>query len=178
MNRKTFSVLSILSLLGAGTIFAADGDKSKSANITVIFDHPENFMDVKDAWIPTDAGRDAILADIRAFVVDRASSRLQDGQKLEVRFTDIDLAGDFEPQLGPDFNGVRIIKDIYSPKIDLEFKLTGADGKVLSEGKRKLRDPFYLGRLVPAHNEPLCYEKDILNDWLRSDIRIKAAAAH
>jgi hypothetical protein len=32
--------------------------------------------------------------------------------------------------------------------------------------------------LVPAHNEPLCYEKDILNDWLRSDIRIKAAAAH
>ena len=178
MNRKTFSVISILSLLGAGTIFAADGDKSKSANVTVVFDHPENFMDVKDAFPPTDKGRDAILADIRGFIVDRASSCLKEGQKLEVKFTEIDLAGDFEPQLGPGFSSVRIMKDLYAPRFDFEFKLTGADGKVLSEGKRNLRDPFYLARLVPAHDEPLCYEKDILNDWLRSDIRIKAAAAH
>jgi hypothetical protein len=178
MNRKTYSVIAILSLLGAGTIFAADADKSKTAKATVTFDHPEKFADVKDAYMPTDKGRDAILDQIRQFVETKAASYLGAGQSLEVKFTEIDLAGDFEPQRGPQFMDVRIMKEIYPPRFDLEFKITGADGKVLSKGKRQLRDPFYLQRLVPFHDDPLCYEKDILDDWLRTDIKSKAAAAH
>jgi Protein of unknown function (DUF3016) len=179
MNRKTFSVIAILGLLGAGTILADDADKSKTvkAKVTVTFDHPDKFTDVKDAYMPTDKGRDAILDQIRLFVEAKAASYLGAGQSLEVKFTEIDLAGDFEPQRGAQFIDVRILKDIYPPRLDLEFKLTGADGKVLSEGKRQLRDPFYLQRLLPFHDDPLCYEKDILNDWLRTDIKLKAAPA-
>ena len=176
MNKKTLSMIFGLCLLSSGTMFAADATKTGAGNVTVVFDHPEQFTDVKDAFMPTDKGRDAILAEIRKFIVDRASSYLRGGQKLEVKFTDIDLAGDFEPQLGPRFNDVRIMKEIYTPKLDLEFKLTGPDGKVLNEGKRKLRDDTYVQRLVPHLDDPLRYEKDILKDWLSSDIKSRAAA--
>lgn len=176
MKTKTISMFFSLCLLSSGAPLAADEAKASAGNVTVVFDHPENFADVKDFYMATDKGRDAILADLRKFIVDRASSYLREGQKLEVKFTDIDLAGEFEPQRGPEFMDVRIMKDIYPPRFDFEFKLTGADGKVLNEGKRWLSDPFYTDRLVPFRDDPLCYDKDVLNDWLTQDIKSKAAA--
>lgn len=176
MNRRTLCIVFSLSLIACGALYAADTAKTGSGNVTVVFDHPEQFTDVKDAYMPTDKGRDAILSEIREFVIERASSYLQAGWKLDVKFTEIDLAGDFEPQLGPNYSNVRIMKDIYAPRIDLEFKITGADGKVLSEGKRKLRDQNYLQRLLPPGNDPLRYEKDILGDWLHDEIKSDATA--
>ena len=93
-----------------------------------------------------------------------------------MKFTDIDLAGEYEPQRGPQFMDVRIVKDIYPPRFDLEFKLTGADGKVISSGKRQLRDLNFMSRLVLPSSEPLRYEKDILKDWLRGEIKSAKAA--
>jgi hypothetical protein len=171
MSRKTLSFISILSLLGAGTIFAADAGKPKAGAVTVIFDHPEKFTDVKDAFMPTDKGRDGILDEIKQFIQDKATAYLGAGQTLEVKFTEIDLAGDFEPEHGPQFMDVRIVKEIYAPRFDLEFKLTGADGKVISEGQRKLRDLNFMSRLTLPASDPLHYEKDILKDWLRTEIR-------
>lgn len=176
MNRKTLSEIFLLSVLGAGTIFAADNDKPKAGKVTVIFDHPENFADVKDSYMGTDKGRDAILAQIRQFIETKAESYLGAGQSLEVKFTDIDLAGEFEPQRGPDQMDIRIVKDIYPPRFDLEFKLTGADGKVISQGQRKLRDLNFMSRLVLPSSDPLRFEKDILGDWLRSEIKSAKAS--
>jgi hypothetical protein len=171
MNSKTLSLLSILSLLGAGTIFAADATKPVAGKVTVIFDHPENFTDVKDAFMPTDKGRAAILNQIRQFVETKAASFLGSGQALEVKLTEIDLAGEFEPERGPQLMDVRIVKELYAPRFDLEFKLTGADGKVISEGKRKLRDLNFMGRLTLPSSEPLRFERDILKDWLHDEIK-------
>jgi hypothetical protein len=171
MNRKTLSLLSFFSLLGAGAIFAADANKPVAGRVTVIFDHPENFTDVKDAFMPTDKGRDAILEQIKQFVETKAASYLAAGQALEVKFTDIDLAGEFEPQRGPQFMDVRIVKDLYAPRFNLEFKLTGAAGKVISDGQRKLRDLNFMSRLTLSSSEPLRFEKDILKDWLHDEIK-------
>ena len=163
-------------LLSAGALLAADADKTKAGKVTVIFDHPENFTDVKDAYMPTDKGRDAILDQIKQCVETQGASCLGSGQTLEVKFTEIDLAGEFEPERGPQFMDVRIVKEIYAPRFDLEFKLTGADGKVISEGKRKLRDLNFMSRLTLPSSEPLRFEKDILKDWLRGEIKSPKAA--
>ena len=176
MNRNALRLMSIFSLFCAATILAADADKPKEGKATVVFDHPENFTDVKDAYKPTDKGREAILDQIKQFVEGKAAPLLPPGQTLEVKFTDIDLAGDFEPQRGPEFMDVRIVKEIYAPRFDLEFKLTGADGKVISEGKRKLRDLNFMSRLTLPSSEPLRFEKDILKDWLRGEIKSPKAA--
>ena len=177
MNRKTLHLISMLSLLLPGTVLAADSAKPPAPSVTVTFDHPEKFTDVKDSFMGTEKGRDGILAQIKEYVEDRAKSYLRSGQKLEVKFTDIDLAGDFEPQLGPRFQDVRMMKDIYIPRLKLEFKLTGADGKVINEGKRELTDLAYMMRAAFPSSDNLRFEKDILGDWLRSDIKGPAKAA-
>ena len=176
MNKKTLTLISILGLLTPGAMLAADSVKPDPARVTVTFDHPEKFTDVKDDYIATEKGQEAILAEIKDFIESKAKSYLRAGQKLEVTFTDINLAGDFEPQRGAQFNHVRIVKDIYIPRLTLDFKLTGADGKVINEGKRELTDLAFMMRVAFPPSDSLRFEKDILNDWLREDIKGPAKA--
>ena len=98
-----------------------------------------------------------------------AHQYLKEGQVLSVRFTDIDLAGGFEPWRGHQYNDIRIVKEIYPPRMDLEFKLTSAEGKIISEGKRQLRELGYLSRMVLPNNDPMRFDKQMLEDWMRRE---------
>ena len=49
------------------------------ARAEIIFDHPEKFTDVKDAYMPTDKGRDGILEQIRSHLVSRANYYIPEG---------------------------------------------------------------------------------------------------
>ena len=84
--------------------------------------------------------------------------------------TDIDMAGDFEPWRGPQFDDIRIIKDIYPPRIDLAFRLVDAEGNVAKEGKRELRDTAFLMRItMGTQTDTLRHEKQLLDDWMRDE---------
>jgi hypothetical protein len=91
--------------------------------------------------------------------------------RLEVHFTDVQRAGSFEPWRGPQAADVRIVRDIYPPRIDLRFGLLDADGKLLREGSRQLRDATFMMRPDLYPNDPLRYEKTLLDDWLREELR-------
>jgi Protein of unknown function (DUF3016) len=104
------------------------------------------------------------------FVAERAAPRLSQGQRLEVHLTDVQRAGSFEPWRGPQAADVRIVRDIYPPRIDLRFKLLDADGKLLHEGSRQLRDATFMMRPDLYPNDPLRYEKTLLDDWLRAEL--------
>ena len=45
------------------------------------------------------------------------------GLALEIQVTNIDLAGEFEPWRGPQFDRIRIMRDIYAPRFELTFRL-------------------------------------------------------
>ena len=98
------------------------------------------------------------------------------GQQLAVTLTDIKLAGAFEPWRGPQFDDVRIVKDIYPPRIDLRFTLKSADGAILAEGERTLRDVGFLTRGMANTSDPLRYEKRMLDDWLNREF-VRAGSA-
>ena len=117
----------------------------------------------------TEMGEKAILDQIRDYVVKRANEVLPAGQTLTVTFTDIDLAGDFEPWRGGQAMDIRIVKDVYPPRMDLEFRLTDADGAVLKEGKRQLRDLAFLGKININREDPLRHEKNLLDDWFKNE---------
>lgn len=154
----------------APLVAARAGDVTKAGGrVEVIFDHPEKFTDVKDSMFGSDEGRDAILAKIRDYIDERAAQDVPAGDKLTVTITDIDLAGAFEPWHNSRLDDVRIIRDVYPPKFDLSFKLTAADGKVVKEGTRHLVDVMFMQRLTPNPDDPLRYEKNLLDDWIRSD---------
>jgi hypothetical protein len=63
------------------------------------------------------------------------------------------------------------VKDVYPPRIDLRFRLIGADSAPVREGTRHLRDSNYLVNAAPVTADHLRHEKALLLDWLRSELR-------
>lgn len=102
----------------------------------------------------------------------RADLVLPAGQKLDVTFEDIKLAGDFEPWHGPNAQDIRFMKDIYPPRATLRYRVVDASGATIREGESKLTDLAYLQRTsLPTSTDPLRYDKRLLDDWLDKEFR-------
>lgn len=170
---KTLPLLLTLTLAGTTAAVAAV-DKPEPTRVVVNFFEPEKFTDVKDGSFGTEKGRDGILRELRDYIVERAEKALPPGQKLSVTFLDVDLAGDYEPWRGPRLDDVRIVKDIYPPRFKLAFRVLNEAGDTVKEGERKLSDLSFMSRLTINRQDHLRYEKEILNDWIRSDLRSKS----
>jgi hypothetical protein len=140
-------------------------------HVEVVFDHPENFTDVQDASIPSDQGRDAILAQLRSHLEDRASSLLPKGYALTVTFTDIELAGKYESWRGPQWGNIRVVKAMYPPAFKFSFVLKDPAGVVVKQGSESIRDTSFQLRSLPDTMDPLRYEKAILSDWAEENLR-------
>ena len=156
MKRAMCALLAAAALAGmAGDILAATA--------TVEFVKPDGFTDVGRRHSFID--RDAALEAIRAHLVAQAAKKLPGDESLAISITDVDLAGAFEPRQSYS-NEVRIVKEIYPPKIDLRFKLTRADGSVVKEGERTLRDFGFLTGTTAYATDNFRYEKAMLDAWL------------
>lgn len=135
--------------------------------VTVTYEHPAKFTETTKARPYLGASAMDYLQPLKQYVVRRAQRILKPGQHLQITITDIDRAGNFEPWLGPDYQRIRIIRDIYPPRIDLSFRLLGADGKLLREGRRTLRNPaFLMGQIGPPDDGSLRFEKQLIDRWL------------
>jgi hypothetical protein len=166
---KTLPIL-LTALLGTVAVAGVRAENAKPApRVEVNFNEPDKFTDAADGPRGTDYGREGIIEDLQTYLVRKASAYVPEGQKLTVTIKDIDLAGEIEPWRSPQFQDVRIIKDIYPPRIDLSFKLVDASGAVVKEGNRQLRDLTFTMNINPNRNDPRVYEKALLDDWLRSE---------
>jgi hypothetical protein len=164
----------IAAIAAISPVFAADATVKTVERTEVTFSHPETFADVRESSMGSDEGRDGILGQLKDYIVQRAKAYVPEGQKLLITVTDVDLAGDYEPWRGPQMSDVRIVKDVYPPKIDLEFKLAGPGGKVVKEGKRQLRDLAFLMKISINRDDNLRFEKALVDDGLRADFpRVK-----
>ena len=163
----------VVGLVSVGAALAASKEKPV-ANVEVTFVAPEKFTDVKDDYMGSDKGRAALLEQLKDCLVTEGAKVVAPDQRLEIKVTDIDLAGDFEPWRGPELQNVRIVKDVYPPRVKLEFRLLAADGKVVNEGKRELQDLGFLMKLAVPTTEPLRYDKQQLVDWLRREFKRSA----
>lgn len=173
--KATSSLALCALLLGAGVASAQQQPPAAPVepveSVQVTFVSPEKFSDFRDSHFPTESGVEHLSAELRKHVIRQATPHLAAGQRLEVRFLNIDLAGDFEPWRGPNFDDVRIVKDIYSPRMELEFRLLNADGSVAKEGRRDLHNLAFLMSTTTWANDPLRHDKDLLSDWIRREFR-------
>ncbi len=171
MNRllRLFAVGTVCAGLLVAGVHAAD--TKEASPVTVMFESPAEFTDFTKSYPSKDDGQEEMMEELQAHLLHQARSLLQPGQHLDVRFLDINLAGDFEPGRVPSGDHIRFLKEIYPPSMKLEFKLTGADGKVLSEGKRELRELGYLMVMRLPSSDNLRYDKALLTDWMRREFR-------
>jgi hypothetical protein len=172
-------------LLAAGTASARPADvtdpdapRSLPADgpVDVQWTDPAQFSEIRDSSNRWEARRGDWVQALAKYLRKRASGRLPAGERLEVTFTDIERAGDFEPWHGARGDSIRYMRDIYPPRISLDFRRVGADGSVIEQGSRKLSDLGYLQRATrPTDSDPLRYEKQLIDDWLREEFGKPAA---
>lgn len=149
---------------------------TRAASVSVEFVQPEQFTDIADGAFATARGRALVLDELGRYMRETAARLVPTALALELRVTDVDLAGAFEPWRGPQFERVRVYRDVYPPRIDLEFRLTNTEGGVVREGRRSLRDQNYLLRAGELRDgDPLRHEKAMLRDWLREEFAAPAS---
>jgi hypothetical protein len=172
---KTLVSYALLALLlTSGMAEPAVSPDPGMGRVTVVFERPEKFTDLKDGMtdFENERGRERFLPFIREHLEKRGERILPEGQKLTVTFTDIDLAGDFEAWHGIAFQDVRIVKPVYVPRLAFSYTLTDADGQVVKQGERRLIDGgFQMRRTSAFDSDSLRYEKGMLDDWLRQEIQ-------
>ena len=164
-------LLAVLLGLASGLALQAAPAAKSEPRADVIFFEREKFTDVRDSYMETPKGRDAILAQIKDYIVDRAKWYVPEGSKLTVTINDIDLAGDFEPERGVRFQDIRMMREIYPPRIKLAYKLVDSSGNEVQHGTRELTDLSYLQNLQFNPNDNLRFEKQLLDDWMRKDFK-------
>ncbi len=165
---KTQAKLSLIAaaVLAAGVLTSAADQQS---NVAVSFHESDKFTDARAHFGGgTDKG---YLKMLSSHIEKEAGRRLAPGQKLEVIVSDVDLAGDYLPS-GSTSQDVRVIREIYIPRIRLSFKLLDEHGKVINEGERRLSDMDFMNDLrLAGRNDPLFYDKNLLSDWINKEFK-------
>lgn len=156
-----------VSLAFACAIAAADDSPPP---VKVDWTDPSEFAEVRQNACRNRVKPEEWLGELARHMQRRAGKVIAAGQHLDVTLTDIRRAGACEPWRGPQWDDVRVVKEIYSPRIDLRYTLTTADGKLVRSGEATLRDAAFISRATATRDDdPLRYEKRMLDDWLRRE---------
>jgi hypothetical protein len=93
----------------------------------------------------------------------KLAKRLPEGQVLKIDVTDVDLAGDTN---AGGIDNIRIVKNIYFPRMNFSYQLVNDDGSEIDAGEVKLKDmSFMISNRLKYRNQLLGYEKNMLDEW-------------
>ena len=187
MTRTARLLLLAAALLTATTVSArsrnvTDPDAPRSlpeaGPVNVQWTDPAEFSDLKYSGNRWRAAQGDWVFQLAEHLRDSAAKRLPEGDRFDVRITDIGRAGRYEPWHGIQMQDVRIMRDIYPPSMTLEFTHYGADGQVLAQGTREMRDASFLMGGSNIDHDSLRYEKRMIDDWLREELPGKAVVSN
>ena len=154
-----------LMLAATSVAFAEPGATVSTDKAEVSYRNPAGFTEMGRSF----GARTGWLDELSAYVAKRAARTVPDGERLVVTITDVQRAGMIEPWRHA-ATDLRVVRETTPPRIDLSFQLVAANGAVLKEGSRQLRDVAFMTRSMRHSGEPLSYEKNLIDDWLRKDV--------
>ncbi|WP_164078712.1 DUF3016 domain-containing protein [Stenotrophomonas maltophilia] len=162
------------------TVTDADAPRALQADgpVSVKWEDPAKFTEIRQSTNRFEAERGDWVQQLARYLQTTAAKPLQPGQTLDVTLVDIKRAGDYEPWHGPGGRDIRIMRDIYPPRISLQYTLKDASGRIVSEGDARLSDTGYLHNLgLRSDSDPLRYEKRLIDDWVKRQLASQATAA-
>ena len=104
----------------------------------------------------------------------KLAGKLPKDQLLKIAVSDVDLAGDV--RFGAS-RQIRVIQEIYIPRMTFSYQLLAADNTELAAGAVKLKDMNFMhGSQLRRRNAPLNYEKNMLDSWFQDTFSLRIAA--
>jgi len=165
-----FALASVFGSLAPSAVRAAS--PTPSARVVVIFDHPERFSDIKLLRYPIDEVKDRnhVMAVFRDYITQRAVAYLPEGYHFYVRFTDMGLAGQFPPG---GFWDYRVVTRNFPPVFVFGWAITDRSGAVVKMASENLIGADFMDLGSNAlENEPYHFEKAVLDDCMRENLRV------
>ncbi|WDE10999.1 DUF3016 domain-containing protein [Thalassomonas haliotis] len=161
----TTGALLLMTSTALSTAFAADSE--------VKWTEPEKYRDIRPGDENRKRFQERTFKELEKYFA-KLAAKLPEKQTLKIEVTDVDLAGDV--RFGS-HRQIRIIKDIYSPRMAFSYQLLSADKTLLSSGEVNLKDlNFMHGRGIKHRHEALNYEKNMLDDWFEETFSPVVAA--
>lgn len=154
----------ITAYLTVGVIFLSQLSLANAADVEVMWTNPGKYSDIDAGNEHKKHFKTRVFKKFEEHFAKLAMA-LPDEQKLVLDITNVDLAGDVN--FGG-INRVRIIKDLYFPKMKFSYQLLDADRRVIKGEDVSIKDmSFLMHSRLKYNNQTLGYEKEMLDDWFR-----------
>lgn len=162
--KKIFFVLAVTSTIASG---------ASAGEAKVTWQEPEKFTDIRPGNETRASFQERVVKDFDQFFVDMAK-KLPDGVQLDVTVTDLDLAGDVNGLYSTVGRDIRIIKEIYWPRMSFSYTLKNSKNELIASGKEELKDMNFMSRTGMASGRTnFDYEEKMLTDWFNRQQKMK-----
>jgi hypothetical protein len=158
---KTFN--SARNLLAAALLVTAGS--AQAANLQIEWQNAEHWRDTR----ATDINQQRYLERVKTVLGEqfrREAEKLPADQTLRVTVNDVDLAGEIEYFYRDYPFGLRVIRNVDAPALDLQYELRDAEDRIVQAGEERLRDPgFRYITLANYDRNIFRYERALISDW-------------
>ncbi|TWX55166.1 DUF3016 domain-containing protein [Colwellia hornerae] len=137
---------------------------AQAAEVNVTWTDPDKYRDIDAGTEGRKRFQENMFSEFEKHL-SKLAKALPVSQTLNIEVTDIDLAGDV---LASGLHQIRVIKDLYFPRIKLSFTLINAEKAIILSDNVNLKDMnFMMGGRLKYRNNALGYEKKLLDDWFK-----------
>lgn len=156
--------------------FTVTAQTSESA-VKLEWFQPEKYTDIRPSNESKATYRKHVIETFEKFWA-KLSEKLPSGYQLTLTIKDIDLAGDVNPLYRVDNRDIRVIKDMYFPKITLDYQLKDASGTVIDSAQDvKIKDMNFMSSVgLRYSSQEFGHEKNMLDKWFTKTILPKTTA--
>jgi len=146
---------------------------ANAATSEVTWTNPDKYTDIRSGDESRKHFRGRVFNSVEKHLA-KLAKKLPNEQVVKIEFTNVDLAGDTH------FGGIsriRVIKDIYAPRLTFNYKLVNEDGTIDSEGEASLRDMAFMMRSrLKYRHKSFGYERQMLDEWFFETFATKLVA--
>lgn len=164
-----------LVFLMLGIFMSANASASQQEpTIKVNWQHPEKYSDIRPSSGTKKSYQKRVIAAFDKIWADFAE-KLPVGHTLQVTVKDLDLAGDVNPMYRIDHSDIRVIKEIYFPRMTFDYQLLDSTGQVVAaEQDVKVKDMGFMNSSpIGLGNTEFIYEKQMLKNWFQKHLTPK-----
>jgi DUF3016 family protein len=162
---KTFSAFALICASAIST----------AATVEFTWDDPAKFRDIEETNGSEARFQTRVIKELEEQFT-RQAEKLPADQTLHVTVHDVDLAG-FVEYFHPGFPfGLRVVRNIDFPTIDLSYELKDANDAVIKSGTQELKDLGFrsTSTVNSLNRDPFRYEHQLIKDWYNSEFAADA----
>jgi hypothetical protein len=145
---------------------------STAATVEFSWDDPAKFQDIKETSGNNARFQTRVINELEE-QFRKEAEQLPADQTLHVTVHDVDLAGYVE-YFHPGYPfGLRVVRNIDFPIIDLSYELKDANNAVIKSGTEEIKDLGFRNATLTNNlqRDPFRYENQLIKEWYDSEFR-------